>query len=284
MIILIPVNGLFNRIRSILSSYLIAKDMKCRLVVLWIPEKNICNCLYEDILKNNNLWDFIPSNKINLFIRKNNININTIPKYLNIINGICYLRGFDKGEQFFMKKFMSSPCQIKIMKAGGNFHNPDITFKEYNKLRSKLYEEVRFLNDITSKVPKTLPNTLGIHLRYGDMSSSTNKINIIPSIDNFLLKNKIENIILISDDINKREECRDILNEKYSNLNISTSKIENSNRNEIKCLQDSIVDWLTLTKCDHLIFFSGSSFGFEAYIANMNRPVDEIPEHYLLKK
>lgn len=284
MIILIPVNGLFNRIRSILSAYLISKDMKCRLIVLWIPEKNICNCLYEDILKNNNLWDYIPSNKINYFIRKNKINIYTIPKYLNIINGICYLRGFDKGEQIFMKEFMSSPCQIKIIKAGGNFHNPDITFKEYNKLRSKLYKEVRFLEEITSKVPKILPNTLGIHLRFSDMSYITKNINIIDYIDKFLKIYDLEHIILISDDINKREEYKDLLNKKYSNLNISISKIENSNRNEIKCLQDSIVDWLTLTKCDNLIFFSGSSFGFEAYIANMNRPVDEIPVHYLLKK
>ena len=43
-----------------------------------------------------------------------------------------------------------------------------------------------------------------------------------------------------------------------------------------------MIDWLTLCHCDSLIFFSGSSFGYEAFIWNLNRDVEEIPKQDLL--
>ena len=58
MIIIIPVNGLLNRIRSILSAKLIANALGEKLSVLWIPEL-CCNCHYEHIFGNNHVDTYV---------------------------------------------------------------------------------------------------------------------------------------------------------------------------------------------------------------------------------
>ena len=81
MIIIIPVNGLLNRIRSILSAKLIANALGEKLSVLWIPEP-CCNCHYEHIFGNNHiLWEAICSNEISTFTKRYGLNLMHIPLY-----------------------------------------------------------------------------------------------------------------------------------------------------------------------------------------------------------
>ena len=157
MIVIIPVNGLLNRIRSILSMKLIADTMNEKMCVLWIPEKKICNCHYEDIFGNNKLlWDYVCSEELEIFTKKYDI----IPKkvvWFDESNDICTLQGHGKGEQNFIKKFMDSKCSLKIIKTGGNFHDPCISKNVYSKQRMELYSSIVFSNEVTEKVKKVPP-------------------------------------------------------------------------------------------------------------------------------
>ena len=285
MIIIIPVNGLLNRIRSILSAKLIADTLKDKLYVLWLPEK-CCNCYYEDIFENNNhLWEGICCNNIEAFKNKYNINPDIIPLYFNEKNNTCTLRGYGRGEQPFMPKFISSLCPIKIIKAGGNFYDPSISKKIYNQLRMELYSNINFSKEIITKIPIVKKNTLGIHLRYTDRrryAPSTNEL--LRSVIKMNKENIINNIIIVSDDLRRGAEIVKMLEKHFPTINICISNIKIRSRANSAGLQCAMVDWLTLCNCEYLIFFTGSSFGYEAFIWNLNRIVDEIPKRQLLNE
>tara|TARA_Y100000389_G_scaffold73016_1_gene69718 strand:+ start:272 stop:550 length:279 start_codon:yes stop_codon:yes gene_type:complete len=83
-------------------------------------------------------------------------------------------------------------------------------------------------------------------------------------------------IIIVSDDLQKKHELQKILTLKYPNIQIIESKLG---------LQLAMSDWLTLSKCDNIIFCQGSIFGYEAFIYNYhNKKVCEIPNNKLLQK
>jgi len=88
---------------------------------------------------------------------------------------------------------------------------------------------------------------------------------------------------LVGDDIIKRNFFHLLLQKKYPDIKIHSSLITNTERNVRNSLHLAVSDWLILCKCQYIIFFSGSSFGYEAYITNQNRPVIEIPINMLLK-
>lgn len=283
MIIIIPVNGLLNRIRSILSAKLISDLLKDTLYVLWIPEK-CCNCYYEDIFGNNDLlWNGIHSSNIKTFSQKYNIP-NKIPLYFVEKNNICTLRGYNKGEQHFIKEFINSKCMFKIIKAGGNFYNPSISKDVFNKQKMDLYSRIVFSKEIIENIPKITPKTLGLHLRYTDrIKKAPCESLIFNTVKNMINKDSIENIKIVSDDLSRRTQIQNLLKNNFPNINVSTSDIKLITRNNKQGLQYALVDWLTLCHCDSLIFFTGSSFGHESFIWNLNRNVMEIPKRKLLK-
>ena len=133
MIVIIPINGLLNRIRTILSAKLIADKLKEELCVLWVPEQ-YCNCHYEDIFGNNDkLWTGICSSDVKKFKEKYRISITQLPLFFVEKNNVCTLRGHHNGEQRYMKQLIASKCSLKIIKAGGNFYDPEISKETFNR-------------------------------------------------------------------------------------------------------------------------------------------------------
>ena len=283
MIVIIPVNGLLNRIRSILSSKLIANILNEKLCVLWIPEK-CCNCHYEDIFGNNGLlWDGICSSDIVSFTNKYNIIPDKIPQYFVELYNVCTLRGFIKGEQYFMPQFMASKCELKVIKAGGSFYDPDISKETYNKQKMELYSHIVFNKFIIDNIATIPTKTLGLHLRFTDRMKYVPSSNVIfNTVKKMVYNNSIKNIKIVSDDLDRKGTIMRELQNIFPNINISISDIQDTRRTTARSLQYAMIDWLTLCHCDSLIFFSGSSFGYEAFIWNLNRDVEEIPKRVLL--
>ena len=285
MIIIIPVNGLLNRIRSILSAKLIANALGEKLSVLWIPEP-CCNCHYEHIFGNNHiLWEAVCSNEISTFTKRYGLNSMHIPLYFVEKDNVCTLRGYNKGEQYFMEQFMTSKCELKIIKAGGEFYIPTISKDTYNKQKMELYSRIVFANAITEKVSAVPPKTLGLHLRFTDRKKYAPSPNqIYDAVQKLVNKNSIKNIKIVSDDLQERENTMKALQKNHPDINVSVSNIMITSRTSYLALQYAMVDWLTLCHCDSLIFFTGSSFGYEAFVWNLNRDVEEIPNRNLLMR
>ena len=68
-LIVIPMNGLFNRIRTIISALIISKIHNYKLHILWNGE-DACNCNYNDIFDDNNdLWEVVePEKRYNKYL------------------------------------------------------------------------------------------------------------------------------------------------------------------------------------------------------------------------
>jgi len=146
-----------------------------------------------------------------------------------------------------------------------------------------------YFNDIIIKnTPIISKNTLGIHLRFmGPIYHGTlpNNNQILSAIEKIIKKTEVHQIIIVSDDLQKKHELQKILTLKYPNIQIIESLIKTSCRVSKLGLQLAMSDWLTLCKCDNIIFCQGSTFGYEAFIYNYhNKKVCEIPNNKLLQK
>ena len=57
MLIIVPLNGLLNRIRAIVSAKILADQLNMKLFVIWLPDVRACNCEYDEIMQpNEHLW------------------------------------------------------------------------------------------------------------------------------------------------------------------------------------------------------------------------------------
>tara|TARA_Y100000741_G_scaffold99686_1_gene74012 strand:+ start:851 stop:1765 length:915 start_codon:yes stop_codon:yes gene_type:complete len=301
MLIIIPLNGLLNRIRAIVSAKLLADKFRTKLIILWFQE-NSCKCNYEDIfIDNSHLWKGIISSDIDSFIEDNKLPLKvrtyltqndtwktelTTPEFLTENNNFCTLRGYVKGEQYFMNDFIKSKCMTKIIVAGGRFHDPLMGEIEFANKKSDIYKEIKFNDIIIRNTPTISKNTLGIHLRFILWPGTLPNINqVLSAIEKIIKKTQVHQIIIVSDDLEKKHALQQFLTLKYPNIQIIESLIKTSCRVSKLGLQLAMSDWLTLCKCENLIFCEGSSFGYEAFIYNYhNKNVCEIPNNKLLKK
>jgi hypothetical protein len=209
--------------------------------------------------------------------------IEKIPKYFSEKGDICTLVGSYKGEQCFMQQFADSKKKIKIIKGGGNFYIGDK--REYNVKKSEIYKKIGFNKRIIDCLPTVVAKTLGVHLRYSDGCFRRNPLKkeiVLAEIERFITNHTVENIIIVSDMNNKKKDMFEAIKDKYPKINIVVSLVKNTSRKKGSGLQQAMVDWLTLTRCDHLIFTTGSSFGYESYAFDRNKIVSEIPNAQLM--
>lgn len=275
MLIIIPVNGLINRLRFILSSKILADYMNIPLFIFWKKEKDICMCDYNDIFEDNNdLWNYIPLNMKNEFENKYNVNLDQCPLFYNEINGISYLRGQHTGEQRYIENILNSKTVIKVITGGGNFYVPELKNK-FDIMKSNLYNKIKFNNYIINNKYIIPEETLGVHLRYTDLNKVTDNLHdkVLLSVNNIVKLSTINNILIIGDNINEKTRLSDNLKLKYPNINIINNNGVLTNRNNTKDLQDAIIEWLALTECNYLIYFKNSSFGYESSIFNLKKKV-----------
>jgi hypothetical protein len=260
-LIIIPVNGFCNRIRAIVSAKIIADDLNIPLYIKWKPDKNICNCHYNDIFgDNSNLWNITDEDT------------GTFKSGLKSNNNICTLKGEQRGEQYYITNFYENNCSKKIIKSGGNFYYTKKYNKDqFNNKKNEIYKLIKFNDIIYEKYKELLIDKpkeyIGIQLRSKDFffKQMYSTINIELLIDS-ILKCKNNNILLIGDDKDFINKYKSILIKH--NLNIYTSDID-YDRNSVIGIQLGVVDFLLLSNAKHIFVTKESSFGNEAYIYNI---------------
>jgi hypothetical protein len=181
---LIPINGIGNRIRAIASAALISQVTGMNLKVLWEPEPLLSASWKEVFQANNPIFSFVrdDSNASERIAEKEQI-----PFYVGETTDFVYLRGYDKGEQRFAHEFLNlirkSNFKNAVIVAGGLFHpgarNIEQASSKLAGMRRKVLTSLTFTNEVQDRVKKLTPASrfIGLSIRGTDL------IDQFPGID-----------------------------------------------------------------------------------------------------
>ena len=145
-VVVIPVNGLGNRLRAISGSYALSLLHKRRLIVAWDSEPHLPDDVHE-LFRENDLIEFHQFADV---VRAGLLPTWEIPLYFEESDDFLTLRGYDKGEQRFIaelsQKMERSPHKGIVIKAG-DFFSPKASSlvgaaRKLRRTRRLLYREI----------------------------------------------------------------------------------------------------------------------------------------------
>lgn len=278
-LVIIPINGLINRIQAIVSSKLLADKYNMDLIIYWTIDHDSCNCEYKDIFGKNKIWKENINNKYNIDISKLQLDV------INEETDKIYYWELSNNQQK-LQDFFKNDKKIKIIKSGGKFFiekeqdkTTSLLFRSVQQQLSKIYKKIIFNKNILKKVKKIPFSTLGVHIRCTDIKKECIDTEIIVSkIKSIIEKHNIKNIFIISNNLDKVDTITKHLTIN-TNINIIKSDTKNTDRNSSENIKNALVDWLNLTKCNYLLLTKLSSYSEEASNYNMCKNIYWIDSH-----
>jgi len=257
-LIIIPRNGLCNRLRAIASASLLARETNRNFGMVWYETKEIGFAKWNDLFETK-------------FRRMFNINFKT-----KIISDFkkesqVYMRGGQGGEQRILKDIQNESSLVVVLEAGGNFIPSNISIQKYNQYKSEFYSKLIPIQSIQENINifwnnnfESSDHVIGVHIRRKDRSRVTpSNMTFATKMKSFLNDNSDVKFLLCTDD--KKEE--DYFKKVFKDIIIYRKK-NNYNRNSAQSTQEALIDWYLLGKCERLFYSFGSSFGYEACIMN----------------
>jgi len=303
----IAINGVFNRVRGMVSAKIFSERVGRDLFVIWEEDKINCNCRIGDVFDykgNDSLWKHTSLDKIKELFKVNPLEkrgkIEVNDKLLIVYPEI----NPEKGIQYYVNDIKNSNHDCVIIINNENFYDPDMGLGEFISEKQKIYNSMKLIEPIYKKLNHDLKNMskiqltnlnvnqdenvnlpkkyISLHLRGGDFRPPKSLNGLIPEIDQItseLLKNcnkyQIKDVYISHND---KILFRDVLNKLLGHsLNIFYITRE-TERTERKSYSGAIVDWLILSKSFLVIYFAFSSFGYEATIPNLLTKSVELPQ------
>lgn len=204
-LVLIPKNGLGNRLRAIAGGLATARAMGRDLEVLWEPydgSATLPSDLFDDPLG----FAFLTAD----VARDRGIVSHDLPKYLDSRPGIVSLRGYDRGQQTLLAEFMALAAQHperEAVVAAGNYFHPDAQSDveietKTRPVRQELSRRLVFNPRVKALARANRPPRpyLSVHLRGSDrrkeVPSPHRLLRLATSLSR---KNRITDIFLCSD-------------------------------------------------------------------------------------
>ena len=274
MLIIIPINGLLNRLRAINSACILSKQLHTKCYVFWIEEPNVCNCTYEDI--------FTKSNSQFEEIKHLPKNMNPmLPMFLVCGENITTLRGHHHGEQRYIKSLITNGSSINVIRSGGNFYDSETyNRKEFLNEKSLVYQRMEFaMDNILMKtkincdlITNQMETSIGVHLRFSDLQKFDIKTlkSIYENIVHIFIKHTITDIYIIGDNENYKQTLYKMLTNNNCSCSVHTIKTNNYNRDNSEAIKEALHEWCILSKCKYIIFNNRSSFSTEACVPFLN--------------
>lgn len=244
-LIIEPTNGLCNRLRAMASGWILANHLKREFKVVWNCTPDIGYAKYTDLFEKPNwLLPHLPENLTSVYTSG---------------------RKTEKDQIVLICKDQSKTIVLK--QTGGNYMPPGMNSPEFNTLKSQFYNTLKPIKKIYDAIQTfdnlhQLKHCLGVHIRRKDRKHFT------PSTEMFsraIERYKQTNTILLSTDepveIGKlRKLCK-------KKIIVYPKTI--FERNTIESVQQALIEWNLLSKCDIGIVYShSSSFGYEACMPN----------------
>lgn len=186
-VVLIPVNGLGNRLRAISGAYALSLLHRRPLVVAWDPEPHLPDDVFE-------LFDArgpVDFRRYRDVVDAGLLPNSEIPLYLQQTESFITLRGYGKGEQRFIsalsRKMKAAPETSVVIKAGDYFSpkasSRDEAGRRLRRIRKSLYGRI-FSREIVGEASQIVGDDahIGLSLRGSDLSDR------VPPLQLFLKK------------------------------------------------------------------------------------------------
>ncbi len=216
-LVLIPKNGLGNRLRAIAGGLATARALGRELEVLWEPFDGSATTP-EDLFDAPSSFRFItPGDAAHRGIVSQDI-----PKYVNSGAKIVSLRGYDRGQQVLLPHFLglarSSPQKEAVIAAGNYFHPDARSDREVPKKtvpeRQELSKSLLFNQNVLSRASTTRPpgDYLAVHLRSSDRRKEVpSPTRLLSRVVSLARKTHLTNIFVCSDTEKTRTTAREFL-------------------------------------------------------------------------
>jgi len=283
-IVVIPRNGYVNRLQSMASAQILANRLECELLTCWEPE-TAAPASIESIFSS----DLVCSQFIthSAFLALTGMEPHRVEPYLGVLElsvgtKAISLAGLDRGEQHFMRALQEliavhPEVELLVISSGGRFAlegSPNETYWDsvgFQEQRRAWYQTLPFTAEIKSlsNVSAESEPFIGLHLRYTDRSHQTpTRKQISAAIGQVQSKTGVSKVFIASDSRVERDYWAQRLS--ADGHECWWHQTVGARRDQESGVIAALADWRTLGTSRAVVFFTESTFGYEAAVATGN--------------
>ena len=259
-LIINPIFGLGNRLRSIASAYSICKNKNMKLIINWIPDDH-CDCLIEDLIANIHEYAEVVSNSINtdslmnfkiynyLETEKEGKKNEYIDDSINklYIKSNCVLN--NKYSYSYLNEFLQN---LKWSDDINRLINSISDISNYTGMHIRMEGGAQYTSQSYEKTSNWIDKETELLFKYREISHVDNFIN---QINNILHKNPEQKFFIATDMKSNYEKLINI----YGNDKIKILERNNFDRSKEQ-LYYAVADMILLSRCNQFYGSTWSSF------------------------
>lgn len=248
MLIVQPIGGLCNRIRSVNSALSLAAERRDSLIVVWFLNREL-NCPFEKL--------FSPNPDIKIINIRSKWDIRKIYYQLTcqfISNPAIYPYRIPIGQ--------TEPISAKAAAFFQSFRNRCYIATEESFYPMRDYSFFSPTPEIAARLAVLTkdftPHTLGVHIRRTDhipARESSSTASFVTAMQKRLKEHPRTNFYLATDDLEEEKYLRSLFGSK-----IISNETRRLDRNSIAGIQDALIDLLALSRTQEIIGSYFSSF------------------------
>lgn len=257
ILVVFPVAGLVNRLRTMASAYILAQSVGRKFYVNWAPEP-VCNAAWHDLFTN-----VFPGFRADIQFFQNN-------------DCLYHRNQFTNYETDLPRALQADTRPLLAVEGLHQFIPVGMDSLTFNNLKSGFYKSLTPSPPVGDKLRQAaelfnIAQLIGIHIRRTDLVTDLgwNPYHVSP-IEDFiaqcyqeLAQKKFAGFFLSTDSKSDEHRLR-----QERNLKIFTQPERTLERDDKKGIQDALVDWLLLSQTKFIIRSYYSSFSEEACIVN----------------
>jgi len=270
-ILVIPVNGIGNRLRAISSGLFLANKLRRDLHVLWEPV-DLLPGKWDELFDNSSQVSFISREDAKL---KGFLPAYDVPLYLGEDRSFVTLRGYDRGESPFAREFYlrlrrHDEKQAVIM-AGNSFHphakTPERALSLLRESRRALQVKLCLSETVWQRVAEISPTEsyLGLHLRGTDRAHDASPTQeLLDAATKLAAKFQLSSIFMSSEDDDLLSHAKKALKERSLK---TFYNLEKRPMDTTGGTLDAFSDFLALRGAKAFVGNSRSTFSTEASVS-----------------
>lgn len=267
-VVLVPRNGLANRLQAWASSLILADTWNVPLHVVWETEE-VMPATATDIFGNdvNERW-IRPTSIVEDYVGVRHADL---PRYLNRIEDTLVLAGHDRGEQSFMDdvrrqvEASDGPTKLVII-AGGKF-SLNIT-PDFDAARSRFYQGLMWSDAVEAQFIKVHQDQSysALHIRGTDraLEAPTSR-DFQRTLHELRHTTAQDRLFICADSLQSLNKW--VRRTKSMGFAPFTAHKPELDRKLVQSTVDAAVDWRMLARARAIVFPAASSFSGEASIA-----------------
>jgi len=270
-VVVVPRNGLANRLQAWASAAILAKQWEAPLHVVWEPEEVLpapAEVLFARAMVSES---FSSPDLIQQLTQQTH---SDLPRYLSRRGDVIVLAGHDRGEQEFMVDLVAavaaSPDPVSvILIAGGNFHLPGVD--DSRNERSVFYRGITWSDQVCDRVMAAQPPTspyLALHIRQTDRAIDAPSSRALRAALRRLrqMHPSERGLFISADSPEALVSWTDVaVREGFAPWSLPDVSHQ---RNGTSGIVDAAADWILLSRATALVHPGASTFSTEAAVAS----------------